>query len=98
MNLFYLVAKETQAVGLVGGIGKNVDDGAAKGELARGRYKVHLLKSFFLQAHPDAVVGNFLPFPDAEKGVLQFLGAGYLFLHRLRIGDDEQLFGGLPTQ
>ena len=90
MDLFNLISEESEPVGMVQRIGKYVDDGAADGILARGRYEVHTLESLLYQRLAEGIIRNFLSHTDGQERA----GDLFLFRHRLfqsrRIGDDEQ--------
>ena len=94
VDLVHLVSEEGNAVGLIQGIGENIDDGTSYCILSGGRYKVCLLEAFFLKTGTETFVGKVFTDADGEKGAFQFFLGRYFFFQGFRIGDYEDSFIG----
>ena len=90
MDLLDLVPEESEPVGMVQGIGEDVDDRAADGILSRGRHEVHALESQLNQLVPQGVVGDFLAHLDRQERAGDLSLLGNRLVQGRRIGDDEQ--------
>ena len=90
MDLIYLVAEETDAVGMFQRIGEDVYHRTAHGELAGGAHEVHFFKAFLDEPSAQVLVVHLFARLYAEKGVGEFLGRWQLLLQCLGVGDDKE--------
>ena len=90
MDLLDLISEESEPIRMIQGIGEDVDDRAADGILARGRYEVHAFESQLHQRLAQGVVRYFLPHADGQERAGNLFLFGNRFFQGRRISDDEQ--------
>lgn len=91
-DILDFVAPEGEAEGLAGGVGEDVDEGAANRELAGGAYEVDSFEAGGAEGFDDFVEAGGLAFFDGEDGAFHPRSGRYLLFQGVGIGYDEQQF------